>query len=105
MFMFSTKAEQDKRLKEERAAKLANANFCPPALIPLASFSPMDRLAKCAASPHLFRPVPLFTQLEVAFLITIHSNSTLVITGRQTRFLPSKWQKGKEKGKLKERKK
>lgn len=68
LFMFCTKTEQDKRQKEERSADLGNANFCPLALIPLASLLPVDRLAKSAASPHFFRPVLLFTQLEVAFL-------------------------------------
>lgn len=38
LFMFSTKAEQNKKQKAERAANLANANFCPLALIPTCKF-------------------------------------------------------------------
>lgn len=30
LLVFSSKADKDKRQKKERAAKLANANFCPP---------------------------------------------------------------------------
>lgn len=32
-FIFSTKGEQNKMQKEERSAKIENANFSPPALI------------------------------------------------------------------------
>jgi len=38
LFMLSTKAEQGKRQKEERAANLANANFCPLALVLTCNF-------------------------------------------------------------------
>lgn len=54
LFMFSTKAEQDKKQKEEIAAKLPNANFCPLAPILTCKFLSHGQPSKVCSITTLF---------------------------------------------------
>lgn len=54
LFMFNTKSEQDKRQKEEKAAKLANGNFCPPALILTCKFLSCEQTSKMCSISAIF---------------------------------------------------